>query len=73
MGIPEVIPIDWCEAPTAGLSPQMLKVFGTFGGKVSIQKSPPRWVEPKFVDETFKFVAELDCDMGSFAENTANL
>ena len=42
------------------LSPAMRKVFGDFGGKVSIQRSPPRWVEPAFVDKAIDFVTELD-------------
>lgn len=41
------------------LSPQMQKIFGTFGGKVSIQRSPPRWVEPAFVEKAIKFVSRL--------------
>ncbi|QDV56264.1 hypothetical protein [Rosistilla oblonga] len=51
---------DRAGKPLKVLSPQMQKVFGTFGGKVSIQRSPPRWVEPKFVDSTINFVVGLD-------------
>lgn len=50
---------DRAGKPLKVLSPQMQKVFGTFGGRVSIQRSPPRWVEPKFVDKAIKFVTEL--------------
>lgn len=45
--------------PLKVLSPEMRKVFGTFDGKVSIQRSPPRWIEPDFVDKAIRFVAEL--------------
>ncbi len=45
--------------PLKVLSPQMQKVFGTFGGKVAIQRSPPRWVEPEFVEKAIRFVMRL--------------
>ncbi|QDT48928.1 hypothetical protein Pan258_29750 [Symmachiella dynata] len=45
--------------PLKVLSPEMQKVFGTFGGKVSIQRSPPRWVESDFVEKAIKFVNKL--------------
>jgi hypothetical protein len=38
----------------------MQKVFGIFGGHVSIQRSPPRWVEPGFVDRAIWFLKELE-------------
>jgi hypothetical protein len=37
----------------------MQKVFGTFGGRIAIQRSPPRWVESKFVDGATDFVERL--------------
>jgi hypothetical protein len=46
--------------PLKVLSPAMQKVFGTFGGHVSIQRSPPRWVEPGFVDRAVGFLRELE-------------
>lgn len=46
--------------PLKVLSPEMQKVFGTFGGKVSIQRSPPRWVEPAFVEKSVGFVTALE-------------
>ncbi|MEQ8790839.1 MAG: hypothetical protein RIC55_31370 [Pirellulaceae bacterium] len=46
--------------PLKVLSPKMRKVFGTFNGKVSIQRSPPRWVEPDFVNKAIKFVTGLE-------------
>jgi hypothetical protein len=45
--------------PLKVLSPEMQMVFGVFGGKVSIQRSPPRWVEPEFVEKTIEFVTTL--------------
>jgi len=41
------------------LSPEMQKVFGDFDGKVSIQRSPPRWVDSAFVESAIKFVKRL--------------
>lgn len=46
--------------PLKVLSPEMRKVFGTFDGKVSIQRSPPRWVEVGFVEKAIKFVTGLE-------------
>lgn len=45
--------------PLKILSPEMQKVFGTFGGRVSIQRSPPRSVEPGFVEKAITFVTSL--------------
>jgi hypothetical protein len=45
--------------PLKVLSPEMQKVFGDFGGKISIQRSPPRWVDPAFVEKAIKFVKKL--------------
>jgi hypothetical protein len=42
------------------LSPEMRRVFGTFDGKVSIQRSPPRWIEPAFVEKSISFVTGLE-------------
>ena len=50
---------DRAGQPLKVLSPRMQKVFGTFDGKVSIQRSPPRWVEPAFVEKAIKFVSRL--------------
>jgi hypothetical protein len=51
---------DRAGKPLKVLSPAMQKVFGTFGGHVSIQRSPPRWVEPRFVDRAVLFVKGLE-------------
>ena len=46
--------------PLKVVSPAMQKVFGDFGGRVSIQRSPPRWVGPAFVEKAIKFVKKLE-------------
>jgi len=51
---------DRAGKPLKVLSPAMRKVFGTFGGHVSIQRSPPRWVEPGLVDGAVGFLKELE-------------
>jgi hypothetical protein len=51
---------DGVGKPLKKLSPEMRTVFGDFGGHVSIQRSPPRWVEPGFVDRAVQFVKDLE-------------
>lgn len=46
--------------PLKVLSPAMRMIFGTFGGHVSIQRSPPRWVEAEFVERAIEFLEELE-------------
>ena len=46
--------------PLKVLSPAMQKVFGSFEGHVSIQRSPPRGVEPAFVKKAIGFVTGLE-------------
>lgn len=41
------------------LSPPMRTIFGHFNGKVSIQRSPPRWVEPAYSDAATRFIQSL--------------
>lgn len=50
---------DRAGRPLKILSPAMQKVFGDFGGHVSIQRSPPRWVEPRFMDGAFRYLKGL--------------
>ena len=45
--------------PLKVLSPEMQKVFGDFGGNVSIQRSPPRWVDSSFVGKAIELVKKL--------------
>jgi hypothetical protein len=47
---------DRAGKPLKVLSGKMQKVFGDFGGHISIQRSPPRWVEPKSVDKAIEFI-----------------
>ena len=46
--------------PLKILSPEMREVFGSFGGKLSIQRSPTRWVEPSFTLRAAQFMRSLD-------------
>jgi hypothetical protein len=46
--------------PLKVLSRKMQKIFGDFGGHVSIQRSPPRWVEPILVDKAIGYLKELE-------------
>jgi len=38
----------------------MQKVFGDFGGRVSIQRSPPRWIATTSVEKPIKYVKKLE-------------
>ncbi len=42
------------------ISPEMRKVFGDFEGKLSLQRSPPRWVNQNLVTKASEFVKSLD-------------
>jgi hypothetical protein len=46
---------DKIKRPIKVLSSDMIKYFGNFNGKLCIQRSPPRWIDPTFVDEAVKF------------------
>lgn len=50
---------DQAGKPLKVLSPAMQKVFGNFDGRVSIQRSPPRWVELGFAEKAITFVKGL--------------
>ena len=50
---------DRAGKPLKVLSPEMRRIFGDFGGHVSIQRSPPRWVETDFVAGAADFVRSL--------------
>ncbi len=45
--------------PLKILSPAMRKIFGEFGGKLSFQRSPTRWVDPAFTDKAVEFIRSL--------------
>jgi hypothetical protein len=46
--------------PLKILSPLMQKIFGCFDGRVSIQRSPPRWVEAAFIGKAIDYVRRLE-------------
>jgi hypothetical protein len=46
--------------PLKVLSPEMQETFGHFGGKIVIERSSPRWIEPAFVQRSIDFVEELE-------------
>jgi hypothetical protein len=46
--------------PLKILSPEMQEVFGSFGGRLSFQRSPTRWVEPSFTRGAAQFMRSLD-------------
>lgn len=50
---------DRSGTPLKVLSPEMQTIFGTFGGRVSIQRSPPRWVELEFTDSAIEYLSSL--------------
>ncbi len=54
-----VIGHDRIGRPIKLLSPEMQKIFGSFDGKVSIQRSPPRWVDEKCVARAAEFLHSL--------------
>jgi hypothetical protein len=46
-------------APLKRLSDEAVRIFGDFGGRTSIQRSPPRWVAPEFVATARDFLTTL--------------
>jgi hypothetical protein len=50
---------DRADKPLKVLSPTMQHVFGNFGGRISIQRSPPRWVEPTYVCRAIDYLRTL--------------
>ena len=50
---------DRAGKPLKVLSTEMRRVFGDFDGKISIQRSPPRWVAPAFTAKAADFVRSL--------------
>lgn len=50
---------DRAGKPLKILSTDMQGIFGTFGGRLSIQRSPPRFVDPEFTAIAARFVKSL--------------
>jgi hypothetical protein len=46
--------------PLKVLSIEMQRIFGDFGGKISIQRSPPRWISPAHVTRAAEFIRSLE-------------
>jgi hypothetical protein len=51
---------DRAGKPLKVLSPKMQNVFGDFGGHISIQRSPPRWVDASFVNRAIRLLKDLE-------------
>ena len=51
---------DRAGKPIKVLSAKIQKIFGDFGGRIAIQRSPPRWVDPAFAEKAIKFVTDLE-------------
>jgi hypothetical protein len=45
--------------PLKVISREMQAIFGDFGGKISIQRSSPRWISPAYIDKAVMFVKSL--------------
>jgi hypothetical protein len=50
---------DRAGKPLKILSPDMRKIFGDFGGKLSFQRSPTRWVDAAFTERAVQFMRSL--------------
>jgi hypothetical protein len=50
---------DKAGKPLKVLSKEMQKIFGDFDGKISIQRSPTRWVKQEYVEKAAEFVRSL--------------
>ncbi|MEA3376769.1 MAG: hypothetical protein U9R72_11310 [Chloroflexota bacterium] len=51
---------DRAGRPLKVLSPEMQEIFGGFDGRISFQRSPPRWVDSAFVGRAAEFMGSLD-------------
>jgi hypothetical protein len=47
-------------SPIDVLSQEMRRIFGDFGGRVCIKRSPPRWVEAEFTDNAAEFLRHCE-------------
>ena len=46
--------------PLKVISSRMRGIFGDFGGRLSLQRSPPRWVDQRHVEVAARFIRELE-------------
>ena len=46
--------------PLKVLSPEMQRIFGSFNGRLSFQRSPTRWVDPTHIARAASFIRSLD-------------
>jgi hypothetical protein len=46
--------------PLKVLSPEMQRIFGSFNGRLSFQRSPTRWVDPAHIGRAASFIRSLD-------------
>jgi len=51
---------DSAGKPLKILSPKMQKIFGDFDGKLSFQRSPTRWVDPKYHEKVYEFIKSIE-------------
>jgi Nucleotide modification associated domain 3 len=47
-------------SPIDVLSQKMRRIFGDFGGRVCIKRSPPRWVEAEFTEKAAEFLRQCE-------------
>ncbi len=45
--------------PLKVLSPELQEIFGDFDGKISLQRSPPRWIKPEYTQKAVEFVQSI--------------
>ncbi|HEY4761981.1 MAG TPA: hypothetical protein VIH42_15495 [Thermoguttaceae bacterium] len=49
--------------PLKVLSHEMQKIFGDFGGKISFQRSPTRWIKPLYIKRAAEFMRSLESNV----------
>lgn len=54
-----VMGADRSGKPLKVLSPEMQAILGGFGGRISFQRSPTRWVSEEFTNQAASFVRQL--------------
>ena len=51
--------VDRSGKPLKVVSREMQVIFGTFGGRLSIQRSPPRWIEAAYASQAAAYIRGL--------------